>query len=274
MSVFDKIVNSELTHKPFPHIVVQSALEDSLCRSLLVSRPPLSKFAPSNVRPGQKVHYASAKSLQDSTLDREWRDLIQDHIAPDSVRKLLTAFGPAIQEFYPQLEKRYGAISKWSIGQRFVDAADDCVILADAQVSYHAPVSQEALQDRGPHLKITNKLIICQLLLKLEDDDSSGGDLQLYSIKNNSSRLEFQGDQEVVNRDALKLEKTIPYQSNTAVAFLNSPVSIQTMSARRSQLPLMYLNIILEHREPLFALNQPKPTVNSWKNKLSKIIPF
>ncbi len=277
MSIFDNATTSELLKHPFPHIIIESALDGARCRALLASRPALEKFAPKDVRPGQKVHYASVKSLRDPDLSEEWKSLISDHIAPHSVLTLLAAFAPSIREYHPQLEKRYGSIDNWSIGQRFIDSADDCVLLADAQISYHAPVIDEALQDRGPHLKITNKLIVCQLLLKLEDDDSAGGDLQLYSVNAKSKgRLEFRGDQEVVNRDALTLAKTVPYRGNTAVAFLNSPVSIQTMSARKSRLPLMYLNIILEHREALFALKQPPAPgpFDHFKNALAKITSF
>ena len=220
----------------------------------------------------------------DDELHDSWRSVISEHLAPAAVHRLLGIFAPAIRQQYPQLEDEFGDLSDWSIGQRYVDDPESCVLLADVQISYHAPVPNTTAQDRGPHLKMTNKLLICQLLMRLFEDDSEGGELQLYTRPDKEKLLVVTGDQEVVAGQGLILEKTIPYRANTAVAFLNTPESIQTMAPRRSDKPLMYLNMIFEHRRPLFSLKNvtdrqvekppqsglghEKPTILSFINRI------
>ncbi len=264
-SIFDRISSKHVQSYPFPHAVVHNALPAYLVDQLLATRPELSQVASAyshaeraagqlDVRPGEKIHLRSAQLLNAHFASAAWKDTVRQYLRASELAKLLSAFAPSIRSQYPQIEKEWGSISNWTIGQRFVDSAYDFVLLADVQLSYHAPSPVLMVAERGPHLKVTNKLLICQYFLRIAEDQSPGGDLLLYGVKDNSS-LTFGKDQQVVNTESLILAKCIEYKANTAVAFLNSPRSFQAFSEHGgTHHPCFYLNIVLEFAKPIFSI--------------------
>jgi hypothetical protein len=264
-SIFDQISSKHVQSYPFPHAVVLDALPVYLVEQLLATRPALGQVAEAYshaersagqvfARPGEKIHLRSAQLLNDQFASAVWKDTVRKYLSAFELAKLLSAFAPAIRSQYPQLEREWGKISDWTIGQRFVDSSNDFVLLADVQLSYHAPSPVRMVAERGPHLKVTNKLLICQYFLKIAEDQSAGGDLLLYGVKENSS-LTFGKDQQVVNRESLILAKRIEYKANTAVAFLNTPRSFQAFSEHGGTIhPCFYLNIVLEFAKPIFSI--------------------
>lgn len=264
-SIFDQITCNDVVNHPFPHAVVVNALPQSLVEQLIASRPPLGQVAAAYshaerplgqqfARPGEKIHLSSAQILSDQFASTTWKNLVKQYLHASELKKLLTAFAPAIATEYPHLENEWGKISQWEIGHRYIDSAEDFVLLADVQLSYHAPSPSLMVAERGPHLKITNKLLVCQYFLRIPEDNGLGGDLLLYELLGNAA-LQFGKDQQVLNRESLSLSRRIEYNANTAVAFLNTPRSVQAFAEHGgTDYPSLYLNIVLEFAEPLFLL--------------------
>jgi hypothetical protein len=264
-SIFDQISTKHVQAYPFPHAVVLDVLPAYLVKQLIATRPALGQVASAYshaersagqifARPGEKIHLRSAQLLNDQFASAVWKNTVRQYLRASELAKLLSAFAPAIRSEYPHLEQEWGKISNWTIGQRFVDSATNFVLLADVQLSYHAPSPVLMVAERGPHLKVTNKLLVCQYFLRIAEDQSPGGDLLLYGVKDNSS-LTFGKDQQVINRESLILAKRIEYKANTAVAFLNSPRSFQAFSEHGGTIhPCFYMNIVLEFAQPIFSI--------------------
>jgi len=264
-SIFDQMASEKVEPCPFPHMVITEALPPHLVDQLIATRPAFAQVASAYnhaerqagqtfARPGEKVHLRSAQILSNPFLSSVWQSIVQQHLGSKELLKLLSAYAPAIGREYPHLEQEWGKISNWNIGQRYVDSANDFVLLADVQLSYHAASPALLVAERGPHLKVTNKLLICQYFLRIPEDQSGGGDFLIYDAKENAA-INFGKDQQVLNTEILSLSKRITYEANTLVSFLNTPRSFQAFAEHGGNVyPTFYMNVVLEFAEPLFTL--------------------
>lgn len=264
-SIFDQLSRESVESYPFPHSVVLEALPPNLVDQLIATRPPFGQVASAYshaeraagqifARPGEKVHLRSAQLLSNDSASSVWQDIVRQYLSSNELAKLLSAFAPAVCTEYPHLEQEWGKIANWTIGQRFVDSANDFVLLADVQLSYHAPSPVLMVAERGPHLKMTNKLLICQYFLRIAEDQSTGGDFLLYKAKENSA-INFGKDQQVLNTEILNVASCVKYRANTLVSFLNTPRSFQAFAEHGGTIyPTFYMNVVLEFAEPLFAI--------------------
>ena len=255
MSLFDTLRPEQIISEPYPHIVVRDLLDKRIVDRLIEERPSLEHIiGDSDAYQSKKYHYCSKKALNDPQMSQSWKDLINEHLQPETIRKFLRLFAQPIAQKYPELLKRYGSIEEWSIGKRYQDEAKDHTILADAQFTYHMPVPGDFHQERGPHIRITNKILICVFLLRLPEDKDAGGEIELYTTVD-GQKVEYGRDQQIITPNAIKLVKTIPYEANTAILFLNSARSVTTYAKRGNNThPYMYFNVILEFEKPIFKL--------------------
>jgi hypothetical protein len=259
--VFDRLNMADMITVPFPHVVIENAFDQSTMAQLIANRPSLECFIRGSVAvPGEKLHIPSRSSLSDGSVHELWRQVIRCHLDSDNIRLWLNAFAVAIRTQYPDLERRLGPFEHWRIGQRGVDSPEEFEALVDAQISLHNACPGTTAQERGAHVKITNKLLIVQCMLRLPEDDDPGAEFELYETEP-GARLLFGPQQQVVNKHRIRLAKRIPYEAGTAIAFLNSPAALQTMAPRSNcPHPTFYFNIILETAAPLFSLPSFLPT--------------
>ncbi len=254
MSLFDNLPSQQIISEPFPHIIVHDLLDASLVEELIKKRPSLEHIVGDTpTYPAKKFHFHSASALKDPELEPIWKDLVKEHVQPAVCRKMLQPFKEQIAEQYPELIRRFGSIDEWTIGQRYVDAPEKFTLLADIQFTYHIPVPGELFQERGPHLKISNKIAICIFMLRIPEDKDVGGDIEIYSTVD-GQKVTYGRDSEITNPKAIKLHSVVPYQANTALIFVNSPYAITTFAKRaNNHIPQMYFNIVLELQEPIFS---------------------
>lgn len=238
---------------PFPHLHLQEAFEPELLNELMQRLPPLSLISGGAGLPAEKFHLPARKALEEQGLDPLWKEIISIHYEPEAVRVWLGCFASAIRNEYPGLENELGkSIDSWTIGKRGLDRAEDFDLLLDSQLIVHMPCPASKAQERGPHLKISNKLLESQFYLRLPEDKDPGADFEIYAI-DAGARLKFGPKSQVLNCERLKLVKSLPYQCGSGVLFLNSPGSVQTLSKRAfCKYPTYYLNFVLEAARPLF----------------------
>lgn len=251
-TIFDSLCEEEVSIDPFEHSVIRSALDPTLCRRLIASRPERSLFG--KAAPGKKVYIKSDLSLSDHRIHPIWKETIDAHLDPISLSLWLKHFAPQIRERYRDLESHLGPIDKWKIGRRGLDSFEHCQALSDAIISWHLECPGGKGQERGPHVKLTRSLLLAELLLRLPEDDCGGGDFVLYD-RAAGAKVLFGPEQQVLNRDRLRLAKTIPYSANTCFTFVNSPEAIHCMSERVDcPYPIFYMNVVIQLERPLFQL--------------------
>lgn len=260
MSLLSNITPDQVVAEPFPHVVVENALDEELCQQLIREFPPLETFTEG--RPAlsnQKIIYAGATALADPHLSDRWKKLIREHLQPSIWGEMLRLFRPHLLRAYPDFEERFGQLDELRTGVRYIDDHSRCDLLLDSELVVHVPVVGRPAIERGPHLKTCNKPFVGYLYLRPDEDETRGPDHVLYSVKPGAALL-FDRVQ-ATDPEHLTAEKVIPYRNNTFIFFLNTPGSIQGLTARSaSRVPLMMYHFVVEVREPLFEIEfKPAP---------------
>ena len=244
--------------------MVENALDGQLCRRLVREFPPLETFTQG--RPygsNEKIYYVGVDALQNPDLSRAWKDLVGNHLQRSIWAELLTIFRPHLLGAYPDFEERFGKLDDLKIGTRHIDEYSNCDVLLDSELVIHAPVTGDPCVERGPHLKMRDKIFVAYLYLRPDEDKSQDPDHALYSIKPGESPV-FDSVQ-VADPALLNLEKLIPCRHNTLIVFLNTPQSIQGLTARSAgTLPLMMYHFLAEMPETLFEIEFERPQVR-WR---------
>ena len=263
MSLLSNITPDQVIAEPFPHVVVENALDEQFCRQLIREFPPLETFTQGRaVGSNKKIIYPAVSALGNPDLSAGWKSFIQDHLQPSIWEEMLRLFRPYLLTAYPDFEQRFGKLDELTVGTRNVDDHSHCDLLLDSELVIHTPVVGPPAVERGPHLKNRNKPFVGYLYLRPDEDAAQGSDHVLYSIKPGSS-LSFDQVQ-ATDPELLIARKVIPYRRNTFVFFLNTPESIQELTMRSaSQTPLMMHHFLVEVREPLFEI-QFKPVRSSF----------
>jgi len=165
-----------------------------------------------------------------------------------------SSVGAHIRAMYPFFEKRYAPFNKLRTGISGFNSFDEVDVLMDAQICMNTPVTTYPSSVRGPHVDLPQKLFAGLLYLRDDEDDSRGGDLELYKPRlNYQPRFACQ----YIKRHNLEVIGTVPYQQNVLLVFLNSPHSLHGVTRRSvTPHPRRLVNLVMEVREPLFTLPQ------------------
>ena len=203
-----------------------------------------------------------------------WIDFIRYHTSQVFYNEVLELLGPEIKTTYPDIEKKLGKnLQECVTGIRFDPNTDLGEISLDCQVGINTSVTQQN-SVRRVHTDAPEELFAILLYFKREQDDSTGGDLELYNWKDGIKRL-FRR-QEVDENDAEFIGR-VPYRANTLVCFINSESSLHAVS-ERSVTPYSrrLVNIIgdvyLSIPGGLFVKHQKrkKTKIERWFARLSK----
>lgn len=216
--------------EPFPHVVVQPALDEGLYRELAAAFPPEDVFLAGKVAEGNRYYqYRAAKSLANPNIAAVWREFVRYHTSAAFFAEVVELFG---------LEELRGTETSVRFAEPMAGAALDC------QFFYCTPPRVPATTSRSPHIDREVAVFGGLLYFRLEDDRSTGGDLELFRLKGEEREY---GHNRAVPRELLEPVKTIRYAPNTFVLFLNSPESIHGVTPRSmTPFPRLHMNFVAE----------------------------
>jgi len=167
-----------------------------------------------------------------------WRGFVGEGTSREFWFGVLRAFGPSIRDYYPDLvDLRFYSTSVRGLGGGLIQL--------DCQPGINTPQSSPG-RVRGPHLD--NPIELYAGMLYMGEGE---GDLEIYrEVK----PLRFHGKLEIED-DCVEVVKTVKYQPNMLVMFLNTFKSIHGVTARNAtdQCRRM-VNFIGELRQPLFRV--------------------
>jgi hypothetical protein len=250
-SLLARVTPADIVEEPFPHVVVREPLDAALCNRLIAEFPPMEGMTGYRADASNKrLNYHATDALANEQLSPLWREMLLAHLSQAFLDELLGVFGESIGLTYPELAKSFAETSPRA-GVRWVDSYDSADILLEAQPAANTPVTGAATAVRGGHLDNPNKLIVGLYYLRHPDDDSTGGDLQLYRYTTEHPAFE----QHEISQRYIEAAKTIPYQTNVLVLFLNSPLSLHGVTPRHpTHWPRLFLNLGAEVNGDLFAI--------------------
>ncbi|MCI0488167.1 MAG: hypothetical protein L0229_16390 [Blastocatellia bacterium] len=252
-SVLHKASRIDILDEPFPHIVIRNALEGDLYERLarawpgaeiiLDGREPLSN---------RNYRYCARDVLSDERISPLWRDFCTYHTSRDFYLEVISLFGDRIASLHTSMEARLGKrLEDLSTSVRFKEEFRD--IALECQFTYTAPVTA-ASRSVGPHIDREVALYAGMLYFRLDEDDSTGGDLELHSFTGTPA---FFKESRFAPDSRVKLEKVIEYRKNTLVFFLHSVASVHGVSLRSATVyPRLNVNFVGEFQTAIFDVSR------------------
>lgn len=247
--------SSRVLAEPFPHLVVENALPEDLCLELIAEYPPLEVITREQGPTSNQRFSLSASEIMgcDTRLSPLWQEFVRQHTSAHFYAQVVNLFGEHIRACYPTLEGTVGALEELSTGVRFTDTGAEADVLLDAQICVNTEVIGAPSAVRRVHVDSPNKLFTGLYYLRHPDDNSAGGDLELYRFKGSPRGFRMA---ELEDR-YVEVVKTIRYQRNTLVMFINTVDALHGVTERAvTPFPRYFFNLVGEIRQPLFDLER------------------
>lgn len=203
---------------PFPHWVAYDALDSKILHSVLAEYPTSSEIHEILLKNGQ----VSNPYNQNTAYPLEFADV-------ESSRLTLKAFSESwVDQRIEILELIKSNLPK-HVQDEFEYVKQVSFSRGDFRSS--SPVTVEGTSQLGPHLDNPFEILAGLIYLRQENDESSGGHLQVYNLNSNAPK-KYMSIKRRVPLKYLTLLKDIPYQENVAFFFLSHPRAIHGIAPR------------------------------------------
>lgn len=253
VSVLSRTSRAELRYDPYVHLVVENCLPQDVYEALAAAYPQDETIVLHNklhgkrpVRPNQRNDIQAHRALADpSPVAPIWQEFIRYHTSEAFWQELLALLGPELKTTHPGLERALGKrleACHASVRQSTSEPAAEISI--DCQIGINTPASTPS-SVIGVHVDDPTEIVAMLLYFRRNEDDASGGDLQIHRWIHPWRRL-FRSRNGVDAQDA-ELVTSVPYKANTLVLFLNSLHSLHSVSERSpSACSRRLVNVIVE----------------------------
>ncbi len=251
LSVLAKATPDMVRLHPFPHVVIENALDPALFAALSATFPESGIFLDGN-EPGNNKYFwlRGHRAVQEPNVHQLWKEFVKFHTSNEFFQDVLRVFEDAIVAEYPALAPR-----SMSTAMRFVDGPRD--VSLDCIPVYCSPVIREETSSRGPHLDREVSLYGGLLYMRLPADDSKGGDFVVHTSSPDIAAAEYDSGNHLLAGSIGDFD-TIKYKANTLVFFINTARSIHSVTPRSKTLhPRLHVSILGEVGKPLFSIRKP-----------------
>lgn len=291
-SVLAKASKADIVTEPFPHIVIENALEPDLYEQLASEFPGVDFFFDNEQQiANTKALLTGPESLASPHASPLWKDFITYHMSADFYREVAALFGDLLREYYPTLEQVLGKpLEEMTVGPR-----KDAFKVPSLKHPYDVMLDCQPFVDytfterkfRGPHVDSGCEFYAGLLYMREAEDESTGGSLGIWRAKDEAwtfpapHTVRYDDGAKGPAPERLDLVAEVPYRTNCFVMFLNSWRSLHCAQARSaSLLPRRAVNIIGEicrfHEPSLFQVERPggskeKPRPGFARRALSRL---
>ena len=225
--------------EPYPHVIIKNALPKDLYDSLAKNFPVEQMKQELPLIEGHTHRYLANDVLNKKTIDvsKEWQEFFQIHTSQQYYDKVLELF----KEDMPYGEK----VTNKKVMIRGVDEKNGDMV-TDTQFVVHNPIKVGTT--RSTHIDNPQELYAGLLYFRQDNDTSMGGDFEIYDTKKIKAVIKQKGRE--ISQDTEKtLVKTIKYEPNTFVMFLNTGKSVHGVTPRHNAtVDRLSINIIAETR--------------------------
>jgi hypothetical protein len=254
-SVLSRAGSLTLQTDPFPHLLIDDALDPQVYASLAEQFPSID-IVNRRGRPVKNNHLyllSAQDVIENERIAQTWRDFFRYHVSVQFWRDALPLIKSQLLTINPGLETLAGRpLEDFRVVVREKDAAFSQEISLDCQFGVNSPVVRQS-SVRSPHLDDPSKLFNALLYCRAPDDDTPGGDLILY--RRTGPLVYTDGSSILPTR--VVAAKRIAYRANRLVLFLNSPWSVHGVAQRpRTPHVRRYINFLCEFRQSLFEVER------------------
>lgn len=251
-SVLGRARKVDIVGEPFPHIIIQDAIESGEYEKLAADFPSAEIILNGRESANnQNFRYTAHEVLDDERISSRWREFMRYHVSPQFFQEVVELFGSHLRALNPQLEASAGKqLGEWKCGIRFREPPRD--IALECQFAYGTPVERRS-RVIGPHVDREVALYAGLLYMREDEDDSEGGDLELYRFVDGSPA--FERDSRRVPDERVAPFRSIRYAKNTLVFFLHSPYSLHGVTPRcMTPFPRRHVNFVGELSHKVFDI--------------------
>lgn len=278
-TILDRITPDKICRDGFPHAVVENALPEDYYEELASVFPQLDSVAGAGgLKNNAAYRMPALDAIDNAEIPQIWRDFVAHHCSHEFYNRVCDVWGADIEAAHADLKDNFGvALRDFSVGIRHAgkeenpgNHSDD--VMLDCQFSYNSPVRSES-SVRGPHLDSPYKMFAALLYFRHPDDASTGGDFEIYKLKEGAS---IKPRPAKIHPRNVERVRTVPYRANTLVLFINSPAAIHGVTPRSvTQAPRRYMNFLGEcyrgkSSEYFYAGDRPLPGFWPAMRRLSK----
>ncbi len=244
----------DVSSDPFPHIIITDPLEEEICLQLLSEYPDVNTITKEeNYSSNKRFSYSASEVFGNDNISPLWKQFVQVHTSNAFLSEVVGLFEEHIRLMYPCFEKEIRELNNLTSGVRKVDNFPDVDVLLDAQICVNTPVAGTPSSVRTAHVDKPNKLFAGLYYLRSLEDTSTGGDLEIYKFKDKPNH--FRG--EYIRDKYVEVVKTVKYQRNVLILFINSIYSVHGVTVRsKTNTPRYFFNLLGEVKQPLFDLSQ------------------
>ncbi len=233
-----------------PFIVLENALPADYYAELEVKWPSTQAIAGEGTLENNKAYRIGALHVEgNDQIPEIWREFVAYHSSKAFLEEVHALWQNDIESLHRYWPNNFDkdledfTVGLRSPGKHANDENAQTDIVMDCQFVINSAVT-EVSSGRGPQLDSPHKLFAGLFYLRDPEDDSTGGDLEFYRLKNGRwpkpkpSRIDD---------DQVELAERVPYRPNTLVMFLNSPLSIHGVTPRSTtQRVRRYMNLLGE----------------------------
>ena len=249
-SILDRVNPSDIRREGFPHVVVAGALPETYYQELADSFPSLGYVTDvGNAKNNQAYRKIALETAEDPAVPDIWREFIAHHCSPEFFAEVCEFWGADVAATHPRLAENFGkplqdftvGVRRPGKGQNPENLTHD--VMLDCQISYNSPVRSLSTV-RGPHLDSPFKLYAALLYFRHPDDPSTGGDLDIYRLREGRQPRPRPGKIDPHNVERVA---TVPYRANTLIMWINSPAALHGVTPRSvTEVPRRYMNFLGE----------------------------
>lgn len=255
LSVLQKATAADVCTDPYPFIVVPNALPDDLYEELAASYPAPELMGLDMRRNNSRWDYPARTVATNRKLPKIWRDFIAYHASQAFFDEIADIFYDAIHALYPERFPTRQSLTEFRAGIRRLNSFPGSDILMDALISGNTPVKQ-ASSVRTSHLDKGDKLYSGLFYMRPDGYSAVGGDLTISRFKpdiaGSPDRFKLYRGAYVEDSE-LEVVKTITYDKNLLVLFINSLESIHGVTVREpSSDSRIFVNLVGVIDPPLY----------------------
>jgi hypothetical protein len=253
-SVLHKASKADINEWPFPHIVIENALPDALYDKLAREFPASEVLLDGRkLESNKSYHYNANRILSNSSLSETWREFVSHHVSTHFYQDTIALIGDHLRRLHPDIEAQIEkTLKSLSTSVRFAEEFRDVAL--ECQIAYGSPVVK-ASRFLGPHVDREVALFAGLLYFRLDEDDSTGGDLEFYRFK--GGERAYAKERRRVPDHLVERAKVVTYARNKFVFFLNSPESLHGVSMRsETKFPRLHVNFVAELQTKIFDLSR------------------
>ena len=224
---------------PYPHVIIKNALPQDLYDSLAKNFPVEQMKQELPLIEGHTYRYLANDVLYKKTIpvSKEWKNFFQTHTSQEYYDKVLELF----KNDMPYGDDRI----KKNVAVRGF-AEKHYYMVTDTQFVVHNPIKTGTT--RTTHIDNPQELYAGLLYFRQPNDKSTGGDFEIFDTPDVKRVLKRKG-REVTEDTKKTLVRTVKYEPNTFVMFLNTGQSVHGVTPRQdAEVERLSINIIAETR--------------------------